>query len=115
MMKLNVTAFALASGLLVGLGLFLVTWFVIALDGSTGEVTVISRVFRGYTISPLGSAIGLLWGFVAGLVGGAIFAGLHNCMLSCASCVGDEVEQAIAAEMDKEAAKYGQKPPADDA
>jgi len=29
-------------------------------------------------MSPLGSLIGLVWGFVDGLIGGAIFAWLYN-------------------------------------
>jgi len=77
-MKLNTKAFALACGLIWGLGLFFITWFVIALDGATGEVTVISRVYRGYTISAMGSIIGMIWGFLDGLVGGAVFAWLYN-------------------------------------
>ena len=73
-MKLNTTAFAMASGLILGLGLLLMTWFIIALDGASGEITVISRVFRGYNISPVGSLIGLAWGLgtelIVMLVGG---------------------------------------------
>ena len=77
-MKLDTKAFALASGLIIGLGLFLITWFIIALDGASGEITVISRVYRGYNISPLGSLIGLIWGFCDGFIGGAVFAWLYN-------------------------------------
>ena len=77
-MKLNVKAFALACGLLWGLGLFLLTCWIILFDGATGEPTLIGRLYRGYTISPQGSVIGLLWGFVDGLIDGAIFAWLYN-------------------------------------
>ena len=72
-MKLNVKAFALACGLLWGVGLFLLTWWIIMFDGATGEPTLIGRLYRGYTISPLGSVIGLAWAFFDGLIGGAIF------------------------------------------
>lgn len=54
------------------------TWWIIAFDGATGEVTLIGRLYRGYSISPMGSIIGLIWAFVDGLVAGAIFAWLYN-------------------------------------
>lgn len=77
-MKLNIKAFALTCGLVWGLGLFFLTWWIIAFDGSTGEVTLIGRLYRGYSISPMGSIIGLIWAFIDGLIGGAIFAWLYN-------------------------------------
>lgn len=77
-MKLNVKAFALACGLVWGIGLFILTWWIIAFEGATEEITVIGRLYRGYNISPLGSVIGLIWAFVDGSIGGAIFAWLYN-------------------------------------
>ena len=77
-MKLNIKAFALACGILWGLGLFILTWWLIALDGATGEITFIGRLYRGYNISPIGSLFGLVWGFFDALIGGAIFAWLYN-------------------------------------
>ncbi|UCC43193.1 MAG: bacteriophage holin [Candidatus Zixiibacteriota bacterium] len=77
-MKLNVKAFALSCGLLCGIGLFVVTWWVILFEGSTGELHGIGHVYRGFNISPVGSVFGLIWGFVDGLIGGAIFAWLYN-------------------------------------
>ena len=77
-MKLNIKSFALTCGLLWGWGLFFLTWWVIAFDGATGHATLIGRVYRGYTVSPLGSVIGLIYGFFDALVGGAVFAWLYN-------------------------------------
>lgn len=77
-MKLNVKAFALACALIWGLGLFSLTWWIIAFDGATGEITFIGRLYRGYSISPVGSIIGLVWAAIDGLIGGAIFAWLYN-------------------------------------
>ena len=77
-MKLNVKAFSLTAGLFWGFGLFFLTWWVIAFEGATGEATIIGRLYRGYTISPAGSFIGLIWAFIDGLIGGAIFAWLYN-------------------------------------
>ncbi len=77
-MKLDVKALALSCGLIVGLGLFLVTWWVILLDGASNEITWVGHVYRGYNISPVGSVIGLAWGLVDGAIGGAILALLYN-------------------------------------
>lgn len=77
-MKLNVRSLALTAAILCGVGIFLLTWWVIIFEGASGERTVIGLVYRGYNISPLGSLIGLVWGFVDGLIGGAIFAWLYN-------------------------------------
>ena len=82
-MKLNVKAFGLACGLLWGLGLFALTWWIIALDGATAETTFLGRVYRGYAITPLGSLIGLAWAFADGLIGGLIFAWLYNLLAAC--------------------------------
>ena len=77
-MKLNVKAFALACGLFLGIGLFLITWWIILFEGASGNTTLIGRIYLGYNISPIGSLIGLVWAFVDGMVGGAIFAWLYN-------------------------------------
>ena len=77
-MKLDIRAFSLTCGIIAGLGLFLVTWWIILYEGATGDQTMIGMVFRGYKISPAGSIFGLAWGFVDGIVGGIIFASLYN-------------------------------------
>ncbi len=81
-MTLNVKAFSLTCGLVFGFGLFFLTWWKMAFEGATGEVTFIGRLYRGYTISPVGSVIGLCWAFADWLVGGAIFAWLYNVIAS---------------------------------
>ncbi len=81
-MKLNVKAMALTCGLVWGLGLFCLTWWVIAFEGATGNVTFIGWIYRGYSISPVGSVIGLAWAFIDGLIGGAIFAWVYNLIAS---------------------------------
>lgn len=77
-MKLNVKAFALTCGIMWGFGLFAITWWIIAFDGATHEVTLIGRLYRGYNISPVGSVFGLVYGFIDALIGGAITAWLYN-------------------------------------
>jgi hypothetical protein len=85
MMRLDIKAFALTCGILWGLGLFFLTWWIIAFDGATGDITFIGRIYRGYCISPLGSIIGLMWAFVDGLIGGAIFAWVYNFIVTRSS------------------------------
>lgn len=80
-MRLNVKAFALSCGLLWGFGLLCITWWIIAFGGATGEPTLIGRVYRGYSISPGGSLIGLAWGLPDGMIGGAIFAWIYNLLV----------------------------------
>ncbi len=95
-MKLDVRAFALACGILWGLGLFALTWWIIAFDGATGEPTLLGRLYRGYTISAAGSFVGLVWAFLDGLVGGAIFAWLYNLLVGWRTRQGARLESANA-------------------
>jgi hypothetical protein len=81
-MKLDVRAFALTCALVWGLGVFVLTWWIIAFDGITNEPMWLGRIYRGYALSPTGSVIGLVWGFFDGLIGGAIFAWLYNRLAS---------------------------------
>lgn len=81
-MKLDIRAFALTCGLIWGFGLFTITWWIISFDGISADPTLIGKIYRGYTISPMGSVIGLIWGFFDGLIGGAIFAWLYNLLTS---------------------------------
>jgi hypothetical protein len=76
--RLDVRAFALTCGIVGGLGLFLLTWWIMAFDGASGDPTIIGRIYRGYTISPEGSIVGLIWAFFDGMVGGAVFGWLYN-------------------------------------
>lgn len=77
-MKLNVKAFALTCGILWGLGLFFLTWWIIAFDGPGNSPMLLGRIYRGYSLSPIGSVVGLVWAFFDGLVGGAAFAWVYN-------------------------------------
>ena len=77
-MKLNIKAFSLTCGIVWGLGLFILTWWIIAFNGSSGDPTFIGKLYRGYTITPAGSVIGMIWAFFDGWIGGGIFAWLYN-------------------------------------
>ena len=79
-MKINVKAFALATGIWWGIGLFALTWWMILFQGSTNSPTLLGAIYRGYSVSPIGSLIGLVWGFLDGLIGGGLLAWLYNCV-----------------------------------
>ncbi len=98
-MKLNLKAFALACGLLWGVAVFIMAWWLIYWEGLPAEgvdpdPTALGRVYIGFSISPLGSVIGLAWGFVDGAIGGAIFAWLYNCLASRCRCEEAQAEPA---------------------
>ena len=77
-MKLNIKAMAIAFGLVWGISLFVITWWIILLDGSSDATTFIGKFYRGYSLTPIGSIVGFMWGLVDGAIGGAIFAWLYN-------------------------------------
>ena len=77
-MKLNVKAFALTAGIFWGFAILFITWWIILLDGQTGEDLMIGRVYIGYNVSAIGSLIGFIWGLVDGILGGAAFAWIYN-------------------------------------
>ena len=79
-MRLNVKALALTAAIFWGVGVFLTTWWLIIL-GSGGTKMILVMVYPGYSVTALGSIIGLVWGFVDGLICGAIFAWLYNALL----------------------------------
>lgn len=84
--KLSVPAFAITCAILWGLALFLCTWWIIIFEGQQpADDLVIGRIYRGYTVSTVGSVIGLLWGAADGLIGGAIFAWLYNLIAGCSA------------------------------
>ena len=81
-MKLDIRAFAIAVAVVWGLGVFIMTWWIIAFDGPSDNTTFISQLYRGYTITPFGSLIGLAWAVVDGLIVGAVFAWVYNFFVS---------------------------------
>lgn len=91
-MKLNISAFGIASGLVLGTALFCFTWWVILFEGVTGEKTLIGSLYRGYSISPGGSFIGLIYGIVDGMIFGALFAWLYNLITAKSDKTGNEID-----------------------
>ncbi|HUJ77285.1 MAG TPA: bacteriophage holin [bacterium] len=78
-MKLHALKFGLAAGIFWGVCLFLFTW-VASLSGygTPWLQAVVVPIYPGYTVSPLGSVLGLVYGFLDGIIGCSIFAWLYN-------------------------------------
>jgi len=77
-MKFDVKVFALTCGIFWSVAIFVLTWWIIAFEGSTGETLFLGRFYFGYNVSPKGSFIGLIWAFFDGAISGAVFAWLYN-------------------------------------
>ncbi len=81
-MKLDVTAFAVSCAFVLGFGVLLVTWWIIALDGPSDQATFLGSIYRGHSITPVGSLVGFVWAMIDGLIAGAIFALIYNWLTS---------------------------------
>lgn len=62
----------------LGINCFALTWWMMLFDGMTGEVTIIGRMYRGFSLSPIGSLYALLWGFMDGFLIGLMVAWIYN-------------------------------------
>jgi len=77
-MKINIKGFALACGVFGAIAMFVMTWWLLLTDAVLMEFAWIGSIYLGYVISPMGSFIGAIWGFIDGLIAGALFAYLYN-------------------------------------
>lgn len=77
-MRLDVKAFALTCAVVWGLGVPLLTWWVMAFEGASTDPTWLGHIYRGYNLTLAGSLIGGVWAFFDGLIGGALFAWLYD-------------------------------------
>ena len=80
-MKLNVKAFALTCGIIWATGVLFLTWWLILLEGSEPSGCFLNRIYKGYTMTPVGSLIGMVWGFFDAGIGGAVFAWMYNLLV----------------------------------
>lgn len=80
-MRFNIKAFGLTCGIFWALSVFIMTWWLIAFHAE-GDLKLLTVFYRGFEVTPIGSIIGLIWGFFDGLIGGLIFAWLYNKMAS---------------------------------
>lgn len=77
-MQLKPTAFGLAFGITWGVALMLLTWWFLIVGSPGSSLARLGIVYIGYNVSFFGGILGLVWGFIDGFIGGAIFAWVYN-------------------------------------
>ncbi len=77
-MKLKPSALALSAGIFWGLCVLIGTWWILIFGTGGQTFRLLGNFYFGYSVTFLGSLIGLVWGFVDGLICGFIFAWLYN-------------------------------------
>jgi hypothetical protein len=77
-MKFNIKSFSLTCGIIWGLTILLSTWWILITGASGKTFGKLSKFYLGFSVSWGGAFIGLIWGFVDGLILGAVFAWLYN-------------------------------------
>jgi len=76
-------AFGVATGLAAGLALFVLTLISLTLGPDAQQpLTLLNQYFAGYSVSPKGAVIGLLWGFGTGFVMGWFVAFCRNLVVA---------------------------------
>lgn len=74
----NPKAFGLACGILWGIIVFIMTLIASYTAYGSGFLVILESVYPYYLISIPGAFIGLIYGFIDGFIGGAVFAWLYN-------------------------------------
>ena len=79
MMRLKPLALGISLGVVWGGSLFITTW----LSYYTGYgrlflEAMAQSIYPGYTISPIGSLLGLLYGFLDGLISASLIGWIYN-------------------------------------
>ena len=75
---LSIRAFGLTLGIFGAVSMFFLAWWLILTGNADGPVTLLERIYIGYSFTPMGSIIGAAWGFFDWAIAGAIFAWLYN-------------------------------------
>jgi len=75
---MSIRAFALTAGIFGAATMFFLAWWLILTGNAEGPVTLIEKIYIGYSFTPMGSLIGAIWGFIDFGIAGAIFAWLYN-------------------------------------
>lgn len=78
-MRLKPSALGIAIGVVWGVSLFVTTWISYYSGYAKPFLEAIAvAIYPGYSISPAGSFLGLVYGFADGLVAGVAIAWLYN-------------------------------------
>ena len=78
--RLNARAWGMSVGLVLGLGLFIATNFLLLKGGTNvgAHLRLLSNYFPGYRVTFLGSVIGFIYAFVLGYGLGRLIAGIYD-------------------------------------
>ena len=76
-MKLRPLSLGIAVGIVWGLGVLLATIRAVQIHGGA-TLILLRKFFPGYTVSPGGCVLGMIWGFVYGFLVAVAIAGLYN-------------------------------------
>lgn len=78
-MKLNPVALGVALGVVWGGALFITTWMSYYTGYGKLFLEVLAKsIYPGYTISPIGSFLGLFYGFLDGLISATLIGWIYN-------------------------------------
>ena len=75
---MSIRAFILTAGIFGAASMFLIAWWLMLIGKAEGPVTLLERIYIGYSFTPLGSVIGAIWGFFDFAIGAAITAWLYK-------------------------------------
>ena len=77
---LNSKLLGIVLGFLSGVGLFLITNFLVIKGGPHvgAHLNLLSNFFPGYRVTFLGSIIGFFYGFIAGFLIGVVLGAVYN-------------------------------------
>ena len=76
-MKTKVVALTL--GICGSICIFILTWWLIIIGNADGPPLLIERVWIiGYSVTPLGSVVGAIYGFIDFAIMGLIFSWIYN-------------------------------------
>jgi hypothetical protein len=78
--QLNAKLLGIVFGVLLGMGLFLVTIFLVIKGGeNVGQhLILLSQFFPGYSVTYIGSLVGFAYGFAVGMVVGSVLGAVYN-------------------------------------
>jgi protoporphyrinogen oxidase len=82
-LRIDRIALGFATGVLGGLGLFVATLALVLAGGPVIGPTLglLGQYFPGYSVTILGSVVGLFYGYISGFAGGWLFAALRNAIV----------------------------------
>ena len=75
---MSIRTLGLTLGIFWSASMFFLAWWMMFTGNAEGPITLLERIYIGYSFTPKGSIIGAAWGFVDGGIAGIIFGWLYN-------------------------------------